>query len=315
MTFKHPARQHERYGRGSHVIDVDDLGDLGPQDLEVRLRELFASPDYQPPVLPAAAFELMEVSRRPDVSLAEAKRVLEQDPLLASNVLKVAQSPAYATRAPLQSLDDAVSRLGINGVRDVVWQVVMGMRVFRVPGYSDVMSHVQRHCVATGHIARAVCGYTAVANSYAFLCGLLHDVGICGVLIAISEGSGGKPPAIDTLWPTIDEVHMECGGQIARLWKLNPDIQIVLSQHHRFDRSLMPHPLIATITVAEHLAQRFGWPLIPDNAADDLGFAVDGVREERLEAAYDSLGITAAIMKLLEQDVERLQQRLSGDAP
>ncbi len=309
MSYSAVAKRHQKYGKGKHVIEIDEIALARPEDLKQKLIQIFASEAFKPPVLPTVAFELMELSRRTNINLSEVRVVLERDPMVASSVLKVAQSPIYATRVGLRSLEDAVCRLGLHGVRDVVWQVVMKMRVFRVPGYDHVMSQIQSHCVATGHIARAVCGYTSIANDYAFLCGLLHDVGICGVLIAISDNRPKAAPDLDLLWPTIDEIHAACGGHMAKMWKLAPDIQIVLAEHHRFDPSNMPHPLVATITVAERLAQDAGWPALSEALQSECGY-IDVVPDSRFDAACDALGLTPGTIDLIRADVERLREQL-----
>ena len=304
------ARRGERYGRGSHRIALHELATADARELKLQLVRTFSSKDYEPPVLPAVAFEVMELSRRKDVGLTDVQAVLETDPLIATRVIKVAQSPLYATRMPVQSIGDAVRRLGLNTIRDVVWQVSMNMRVFRVPGYTAVMERLQRHSIATAHASRIVCDYTAIASEYAFLCGLLHDVGISGILIALAESAGNDPPELDMLLPTIDAVHGEASGHMARMWKLASDLQTVLTHHHGFDADNMPHPLVATLTLAEDLVTQLGYTVLdPERYRDpDL----DRVSAPRVQAAMASLGVNDAMRGRIEADVQRVAQQAMG---
>jgi HD-like signal output (HDOD) protein len=67
-------------------------------EVHVRLLRLFASPSYRPPLLPAVALEIMQLSRRPSATFEEVVAILEHDPILAAKVLSIAQSVFYAPR-------------------------------------------------------------------------------------------------------------------------------------------------------------------------------------------------------------------------
>jgi hypothetical protein len=97
-------------------------------ELKERLLGVFRSPGYVPPVLPRVALELMELTRRADVKLADVGRLLSQDPLIAAAVLRHAQSPVYSRGTPVQSLQDAVVRLGRLTVRDIFFEALTTAR-------------------------------------------------------------------------------------------------------------------------------------------------------------------------------------------
>jgi HD-like signal output (HDOD) protein len=158
--------------------------------VHVRLLRLFASPSYQPPKLPQVALEIMELSQRPEVSFDEVSAVLEKDPLLAAKVLSIAQSAVYAPRSPILSLRQATIRLGLKTLRDLVLEAAVSMRVFRAPGYGEAMERLSRHSTATAYLLRALCRRTGIDAEYAFLCGLLHDVGLAACLLAGMEPPG-----------------------------------------------------------------------------------------------------------------------------
>ena len=63
------------YGRG--VIDV--ARNYESSDLLESLKQVFESPSYEPPLLPAAALELIEISRKPDVTIAEIVALVGRD--------------------------------------------------------------------------------------------------------------------------------------------------------------------------------------------------------------------------------------------
>jgi putative nucleotidyltransferase with HDIG domain len=249
------------YGNGIPSLEVSGLEASTPEELQSRLLEIFRSPRYRPPVLPRVAVELTELTRKPSASYDDVVNVLQKDPLIVAGVMSIAQSPLYAGRSPLQSLKDAVQRLGINSLRDIVWQVVAGMRLFHVKGFRDIMERLQAHSMFMAYAARIVATHAGVPAEHAFLCGLLHDVGISGALIALAETEKDDVPIVSLL-DAIDGMHEQAGGLMAKQWKLSPDIIAVIEQHHHFDPNRTGVPtLTAVLCVAEQLA-------------DDLNFGI-----------------------------------------
>jgi len=251
--------------------DIDCLEFSGlefatPEELQSRLLRIFQSPNYRPPVLPKVAIELTELMRKPSASYDDVVLVLQKDPLVAAGVMSVAQSPLYAGRSPLQSLKDAVQRLGINTLRDIVWQVVAGMRLFRVKGFTEIMERLQAHSMFMAYAARIVATRAGIAAEHAFLCGLLHDVGISGTLIALAETEKSDVPLMSLL-DAIDGVHEQAGGLMAKLWRLSPEIVAVIEQHHRFDPSRAGVPVLtAVLCVAEHMATELNYGILADSS-------------------------------------------------
>jgi HD-like signal output (HDOD) protein len=207
--------------------------------LKDHLLSTFRSPKYKPPVLPVVATELMALTRRKDVGLPEVTRTLERDPNLAAAVLRLARSPMYATRVAPTSLDQAVQRLGLVTVRDMVLQVVMDLRVFRAEGYKELVERVRRHSIVTGHLMRLIGEHAAVPADHAFLCGLLHDVGLGGVLIALGDLPVAQRPTLMAMSTALAGMHHEASAMMARLWDLPPEVVMVLQRHHDFDATRM----------------------------------------------------------------------------
>lgn len=282
------------------------------KDLGKWLREVLEAPDYKPPVLPMVALKLHELTQSSDVDFSKVLNLLEQDSLLAAKVLKVAQSAAYATQVPVQSLRGAVQRLGLSNMRDIVWEVAMGVRVFRAKGYESAMGSIQLHSTATAHIARMLADRTSLSTEYAFLCGLLHDVGYAAMLIVVSEhAKGGALPAFDSAVRELDQFHEEASGLVCRIWNLPKDVQLVVSNHHHPRMQGFDHPLATLVCVAEALAT-------------DLGFDISLGTEEEPDISQDQvyshalsvLGLDAKGLEKFRQDAEKkLLEALTKNAP
>lgn len=283
--------QHESYGKGKHTI-VDNAFTI-EDDLVVELEETFGSPNYQPPLLPRAATELLALSRDPGVSMERVHDLLETDALLAARVLKIAQSPFYAGSAKLTSLKNAIVRIGLNTLRDVVMEAAMNMKVFRSQTHQSTMNALQTHSRVTAHLCRVVCRYTSIDGEFAFLCGLLHDVGIAGALLLSAEGKIGEGVAPDVLWSAVQKKHALGSQRMCELWGLPPDIQWAVGFHHQIEQDGFVHPMAAVICIAEHFANKAGAKLHDsiDPHSDALfakacqGLDIDNAKLEQIEKA------------------------------
>jgi HD-like signal output (HDOD) protein len=262
-------KQRADYGRGEYQIEAADFM-LSPEAMTAHLRRTLVSPSYKPPLLPSIALELMKLTRQPGVSLVEVRTLLERDALLAAKVLQIAQSALYSRGAPVRSLHDAISLLGLRTLADLFLQTVLSMRVFRADGYDGPMTKLMKHSMLTAHIARLACRMTALPDEYAFMCGLLHDAGMAAGLLIFADSHGpassqdGRtkpppPPPYEEVSTALCAVHEEASAILAEAWKLNPDIRIVIGSHHHLHASGgRIHPLAAVVCVSDWIASESG---------------------------------------------------------
>jgi HD-like signal output (HDOD) protein len=284
-----------KYGQG--VVELGE-NEVPPSvaELVLSITETFASPSYRPPVLPRAATELLAVAGKTDTPISKIVELLESDPVLAARVVSRANSAAFAGNMPVRTLRDAVSRLGMIRLRDIVVEAAMHLRVFRAPAYQPLMEALSTHVSSTAEFARIVCRYATMDAELAFLAGLLHDIGIAGILIALSERPREQRPDPSLLAYALDQAHVQASERMATLWGLPPDIVMVARYHHEVALGPHVHPLCAVVAVAEEEARRRGRGL-PD---------MDGTPPEILTKAYAALGLDQRKLALMRTDLEKL---------
>lgn len=315
-----PQKPKPAAGPAKLQLRLDDLKKIDAADLQQRLLELFRSPNYKAPVLPAVAFELTELSRKKTVSYDEVARTVEKDPVIAGSLLKLAQSPMYGGgRARVQTLRDALNRLGVNKLRDAVWQIVMDMRLFKADGFSETLGHLQSHTTFTAHAARIVAQQASLASEQAFLAGLIHDVGWNGILIVISEISRDAE-ATPALMSALDQIHSEVGATMAKLWGVSDEIVELVRNHHAPHVQGKPvSPLFHAVRLAEKLAEEFGFHgqrMLQDHEdrARLLGeplVIVDASPQGAVDAAIAALGLTNK-MDFVREQVEQAALQVEG---
>lgn len=261
MSF--PSRHNNpNYGRGEHSIEAP--ASLTPPTeaqqaaLCQMLLDTFRAPSYSPPRLPKVGMQIMQLSRSPDVDLQQVLKLLEKDPLLAGAVLRVARSPAFAGSAEIVSLHQALMRLGLKTMADIVLQASMTMEMFRAPGFEKVMEALSRHSTVTAHLTRYICSASDIPGDYAFLCGLMHDVGIAASLAVVTHRKK-RPPPFEKVWPSIEMAHPDAGAIVARIWNLPPQVVEVIKLHHRIVHQQKAHRIAAAVSLADGFAVEAGF--------------------------------------------------------
>lgn len=277
-------------------------------DLTERIGNLFAAPTYQPPILPTVAVELLDVARYPEIDLKRIARMIGRDPLLVGQVMRRVQSPFYAGRHPINSLEQAIFRLGLNTIRDLVLEAALNVRLFTTPGYASAMERIRRHSVATAHICKVLGPETGQDPHKMFLFGLLHDVGLAAALITVDDMFDGAPrPSMVHVWPAIETTHESAGTLLARIWDLPGDIPSLIGRHHDFRTTGSPDPAIATLHIAEAIATRLGRGVTPNHQPQFLRSSIDSNPPELVADAQEFLGLTpAALLNAIKVSEERL---------
>jgi putative nucleotidyltransferase with HDIG domain len=133
------------------------------------------------------------------------------------------------------------------------------------------MEALRRHSVATAHAARLVCRATSLPDDYAFLCGLLHDIGAAASLLALGDMVPGQAaPPLATLRSVIWQLHAGVGRDVCNAWKLPPEIALVIDHHHEPRIGGHVHPLAAAVRIADQLASQAGFasPVEPTAAGE-----------------------------------------------
>lgn len=299
------------YGSGVHHIAID-VQAWDPAALAARVEAIFASPTYTPPALPEVAMRVLALSRRDDVDLRQVATLLGQDPVLAGRLLRLANSPIYRGATPTRTLKQAMARLGLSTMRDMVMTEALNQKVFKTGGgYADSLEELRVHSVMTGHLAQLVCKRTAIDSEYAFLCGMLHDIGFAAILIAMGNVERGKvPPPLDMLWPVADQAHARVGAFVAKLWRFPEELGVVIARHHHplFEGRI--HPVIAVLQVAELLAFENGVALLPKLGDGTVMMDVDSRLDIDVMRAREALRLDDPALDALRVEADRIVSTL-----
>jgi putative nucleotidyltransferase with HDIG domain len=206
--------------------------------------------DIELPILPEASARLVALCQDEKTDAKAIEALLERDPSLASHVLRIANSSAYAPKEPIVSLQQAVSRLGLAAIRNIALAVSLQGRVFKVAGQQARVRSIWLHCAVAAAFAREIARKLRKNVEGASLCGLLHDVGRPIVLQATLQALAHrtKEALPDALLDTaMNEFHEPIAARMLQAWKL-ADWTVAVAAHHHEPAKAAPHDAEARIT-------------------------------------------------------------------
>lgn len=257
----------------------------GAPSLRTQLIKTFENPNYRPPPLPNIAIELQMLAAKEDTSIEEVVRVLEKDEMLAGSVVRLVGSPLYAGRGPVRSLRDAVIRLGVRTVRDVVFDASLRRGVFEVPEYKETIEQIGKHSRATAYIARTVCKHARIPEDTVFLCGLLHDIGFAAILFAAARAKVSVPLA--EMWAEVDSLHEQGSKLVTKLWGLPAELSTIVGAHHHLHTGATSR-MAAVINLADYMTAQFSLAIVGPPDAEGNPLPADTVTTVEV---HDSLSV------------------------
>jgi len=193
------------------------------------------------PSVPDTVIAVRKVLQNPDADSEAVCRTMSRDPSLAAQVLRVANSPAFAGLSMCNNLQSAIVRLG-NAVVDNVLLVLTISRVFSVGGRARIQPHLARmwaHSARVAGLSDLLAERTPhLQRDVAVLAGLIHDIGSVPLIVKAQE----FPTLLDNpvlLGHLLEKLHCELGKLVLETWNGPEELLQVVLEHHNINRD---HP-------------------------------------------------------------------------
>lgn len=205
------------------------------------------------PTLPEVALQVREVVDDPNATAAQLADIIVTDAALSARLLKVANSPLYRGRVPIESIQMAVSRLGLSMVRNLVTSLVMEQMFQATTSRLDqrlreLWEHTTKVAATSQVIASKIPG---MKTDEAMLAGLIHAIGILPILMKADEHDDliRDDRQLDQI---IDNLYPKLGATILKNWEFSPELIEVAAEHKNLNRHALdvPADLVDVVQVA-----------------------------------------------------------------
>ena len=258
---------------------------------------------------PRVVPQLLQILRKPDVDNGEIVRLISHDPSLTANVLRLSNSAFYGSAVAINSLDEAVTRLGSQQVYRLV-VAVSGALALSPPKQATGIeaNELLDHSATTAVAAQIVARDLGEDESLAFTAALLHDLGKIVVAtvspnfyVWVGDIEHSQVALLEAEKKVLGVTHAELGGRVLERWKFPANLSTAVQCHH-FPSTAGPHQKLATYVYAGNLiAYQIGHGYGHQSSlptANNRAFSMLEITPEKLE---DYMERTSQEMKNVRQ--------------
>jgi HD-like signal output (HDOD) protein len=211
--------------------------------LAYRIYNDYLNGDLKLTSLPEIALRVSKSVKNENNSAYDVAKIIQSDPVIAGQVIKVANSPLYRTDTIITSCPAAVSRIGLLHTRDIV--TALAIKQLFKPKTKLVtkrMNNLWKHSTHVAAISSVIAKMIPALNSdRALLAGLIHDIGAQAILSYAEQ----FPDLIDNkqiLDETILSLRGQMGALVLRNWSMASDLVTVALEAEEWDRDSVNGP-------------------------------------------------------------------------
>jgi HD-like signal output (HDOD) protein len=257
------------------------------------------------PRLPQVASRILELSGNPDTSVDDIVHTVATDPVLATRLLAIANSAAYAGGDRIEGLKPALLRLGTKVVKDAVFAESIRMKIFSSRSYRALLEESWKLSLGTAIACEALAKATGLERDGAFLLGLLHDTGKPVLVNAVAEyerQNGGRALGQEVVEILIVHLHEEIGAYVLGKWGMPPSIVAAAGAHHHYRNGGRTPPASCLVYAGNLICQHLG---IGD-VQRDVDFSIEHVFVEL------QLADCALVSPILETVTSEFESLMAG---
>ena len=222
-------------------LTVDDLSLESVSEVEGSLaREIIRDVKEERlalPTMPELGLAVRRKAMDPKSSAMDLTRIIQVDVTIAAKVIQIANSPIYAGYESTKTLNEAIARMGMIAVQDVVTALtIKQLFVTKQPRLRRRMRDLWEHStrVAAGALVLARHAGT-IDPEQALLAGLVHDIGELAIIQYANQSNLSSISDSD-LDAAVKHLKGPLGAMLLRHWGLDDEFVIAARFADEFDK-------------------------------------------------------------------------------
>lgn len=259
--------------------------------MSVSLAELIAGTS-ELSSLPTTTMQMMKLLDDETVEASRVLDVIEKDPSLTANLLKLANSAFYGLRRQVGSAREALILLGNQTIVTLAFATSMG-DVLRGPlaAYRLNRNALWHHALGTALAATHLASLSGSQETRerAFTAGLVHDIGKLLLNRPLKAKLDQLPPdcnfqcLLEAETSILGFNHAEAGARLGEAWNFPAYLVDIIENHHGSIAEPEEDDLIRAVSAANLITCHLGWgggagPITEENFWDEVScFGYDEV--------------------------------------
>ena len=233
------------------------------------LKQQLLDGELELPGMPDIAQRVQRAISKPNYSAADISKIIQTDIPLSGHIIQVANSPLYQGSMPVEHSQAAVTRLGMNVIRNLVTSFsVKRLYTARTSHTRKRMETLWKHSVKVGAIGFTLARITPGFDpERAMLAGLVHDIGELLILqFSETQPDFKDNPALLTAF--IKTFKYRLGAVVLKQWRFEKDMIEVSLSSEDWHRDPQSKPDYADVIVVAHIQERLIRKRLPTGVSD-----------------------------------------------
>lgn len=230
--------------------------------IEQRLQAVIASEQLDLPVLPAVATQIVQLTHDENADAAGLASLITSDPVLAGQIMRLANSAAISNGAKIQSLQQAIARLGMSAIGEMALSVSVGSKLeIKHRSASQSIQRIWKESLATACWSKELARVCRFNTEVAFLSGLMHQIGKALALHLIVQCLEGDDfPDAATVVDLSQRYYVPLNTRLADAWSMPGIVATVMSSAEQLVQPKIQHEdrnvadMLAVVKAAKLLA-------------------------------------------------------------
>jgi HD-like signal output (HDOD) protein len=221
------------------------------------------------PPFPLVATRLLELLSHDNAHITGVGRIIAAEPVFASRVLQMANSPLFALQTQVKTISHAIVLLGLDRVKAITVTRALGDFVGPVLN-SKALRACWQNSLACALLSEKLARACKIDADFAYVAGLLRDIGRLALLVKypdsyinlLAVSAEQRFDLIDTEQELFDIDHCQAGSWLMGKMPFPPELCEVVAKHHEPPSG--PFRMVHLVRIAGLLADTLGFAVLPE---------------------------------------------------
>ncbi len=191
------------------------------------------------PTLPEVAQRLIEIAKQPDPDTSELCQVIKSDPALSAKILKTVNSAIFAFRPRVETIENAVPRLGTSLIRTLILSFHLSTIDAQKDPHREFFQNLWCSCLTQAVVAEILATKSGNDPAFCFMAAMLQDLGILALAGEFFDEYNEHvlancrfPNVVASEREHFGFSHVEVTTEILKQWNLETTFGRAVRKHH-----------------------------------------------------------------------------------
>ncbi|MCL2457778.1 MAG: HDOD domain-containing protein [Desulfobulbus sp.] len=244
--------------------------------------------------LPHIVSRLAQLIDDDSSTLQDFEEVIRLDPALIARLLTLVNSSYFGLIRKVDSISRAVVLLGMKNLHNIAITDALQRMLRSHSGITKFFpQQLWLHSAASGICCKMIAERIFALNGDdAYLCGIIHDIGLIVIMEANSEAflqlieqlEVGGPSIITLEQQLLQTDHCEIGYILTQNWHLSKAISEAIRDHHADDLvDVAPHSPAGILQMSEYIVHQLHFPAVKEGLTINLAPSLAAHIQDNLE--------------------------------